>query len=182
MRALKRWRRSQSAKEPGKKRRPRKPIDWRTYKTNIFLRQHRQTLQLKFQCNKCKRPLSERMQYCPWCGHAGISFRSTKTFPAYCARCEHGIHNDWRFCPWCFRERFKNISSKPSVDKRYTEHCTNPRCRKPMMTFMRYCPYCHKKVARPWKHPKLSSRCPSCRWSIAKDYWDFCAWCGIKIV
>ncbi|MBI5299132.1 MAG: zinc ribbon domain-containing protein, partial [Deltaproteobacteria bacterium] len=74
------------------------------------------------------------------------------------------------------------ISPIPSKDKRYTEHCTNPRCRKPMMLFMRYCPYCHKKVARPWHHPSLPDNCPSCRWSVAKDYWDYCAWCGSSLI
>ena len=31
---------------------------------------------------------------------------------------------------------------------------------------------------RPWRSQKLTDRCPSCRCSVAGDYWDFCAWCG----
>lgn len=178
MRALKQWRRQRKKKM--RKSRRMKPLHWRDYKALTFVKSHRSQLKLDFHCANCKQPISELMSTCPWCGEANNSFKEATTFPSYCARCEHGIHNDWRFCPWCFRERFRRFSWKPSKDKRYTEHCTNPRCHRPMIRFMRYCPYCHKKVARPWKHPSLPDRCPSCKWSVAKDYWDFCAWCAAK--
>lgn len=176
MEALKDLRRGRSKKRPR-----RKALHWRDYKVQTFVRQRGAKLKLNFLCRKCEQPISEFMSACPWCGCANNSFRITNTFPAFCRRCEHGIHPDWRFCPWCFRERFKKVSAKPSRDKRCTEHCTNPRCRRPMMPFMRYCPYCHKKTARPWKFDGLADPCPSCRWGVAKDYWDFCAWCGNKL-
>lgn len=180
MEALKDWRRRHGKVGREKKSR-RKKLHWRDYKVQTFLRSRGTKLKLNFLCYKCEQPISEFMAACPWCGYANNSFRITETFPAHCRRCEHGIHPDWRFCPWCFRERFRKVSTKPSRDKRCTEHCTNPRCRRPMMPFMRYCPYCHKKTARPWKVAGLADPCPACRWGVAKDYWDFCAWCGTKL-
>lgn len=177
--ALKKWKSFQAVKKRRPKRQPK--LHWHEYKVQTFVRQHGAKLRLDYLCRKCEQPISEWMSVCPWCGDVENSFRQITTLPAYCDRCEHGIHKDWRFCPWCFRERFKKISPIPSRDKRYTKHCTNPRCHKPMIPFMSYCPYCHKKVGRPWQHPSLPDRCPSCRWGVAKDHWDFCAWCGEKI-
>lgn len=167
----------------GKIKKPRKVkmLHWRDYKVQTFMRQYHSKLRLDYICRKCEQPISEFMSVCPWCGDTGNEFGKITTFPSHCDRCGHGTYHDWRFCPWCYRERFRKISPIPSKDKRYTEHCTNPRCRKPMMLFMRYCPYCHKKVARPWHHPDLHDNCPSCRWSVAKDYWDYCAWCGSSL-
>lgn len=182
MRALKLWKRT----APGRKKTKRKgagkkPLHWREYKIKTFVRQHGNVLGLDYTCFKCHYPVSEFMRTCPWCGEPKNSFRSNTTFPAYCEQCEHGVHSDWRFCPWCFRPRFRKVSSVPSRDKRYTDHCTNPRCHKPMIPFMRYCPYCHKKVVRPWKHLSLKGKCPHCRWGVSKDYWDFCCWCGTEL-
>lgn len=181
MRALKQWRKTKRKKSKKHQHKKKKPLDWREYKIKAFLRQHRAQLKLRFACHKCDRPIGELMRVCPWCGDPNNSFRKISTFPSYCDKCEHGIHNDWRYCPWCFGGRFHRISSKTSKDKRYTEHCTNPRCRKSMMPFMQYCPYCHKKVLRPWHHEALKAKCPHCRWSVTKDYWDFCCWCGTKL-
>lgn len=166
-------------KNPKKRRRkPQKVLHWQDYKVQTFVRLHHSKLKLDYLCRKCEQPISEWMMVCPWCGDTENSFRKITTLPAICEHCEHGRHLDWRFCPWCFRERFKKVSPKPSRDKRYTIHCTNPKCRKPMIPFMRYCPYCHKKAARPWKNTSLSGRCLHCRWGVANDYWSFCAWCG----
>ena len=168
-----------------KQRRPKKikkePMHWRDYKVQAFVRSRQTKLRLDFLCRKCEQPISEWMMVCPWCGETENSFRQITTLPKHCDRCEHGIHLDWRFCPWCYRERFKKVSARPSHDKRYITHCTNSKCHKPMMPFMHYCSYCHKKIARPWKPESLPDQCPSCRWGIAKDYWDFCAWCGISL-
>lgn len=180
MRALKSWKSEIKKKKKGKGKKKR-PLDWRSYKVSLFTRQNRNKLKLSFHCYKCKHPISELMIFCPWCGTGNNSFRTNTHFPSYCDRCDHGIHNDWRYCPWCFRERFTRVSSKPSRDERYTEHCTNPKCRQPMIKFMRYCPYCHKKVARLWKHESLKNRCPHCRWPVTKEYWDFCPWCDTKL-
>ncbi|MDO8527858.1 MAG: serine/threonine-protein kinase [Deltaproteobacteria bacterium] len=177
--ALKKWKRFHLGKI--KKQRKPKAMHWRDYKVNTFMRQQKTKLRLDYLCKKCEQPLSEFMEACPWCGETKNSFKKITTFPAHCDRCGHGIHKDWHFCPWCYRERFKRVSPIPSKDKRYTEHCTSPHCKRPMMPFMRYCPYCHKKVQRPWRPKFLTAVCPSCRWGIAKDYWDFCAWCGIKL-
>ena len=177
--AVKQWKMFQIRKM--RKPRKLKALHWHDYKVQTFVKQHHAKLRLDYLCSKCEQPMSEFMHVCPWCGDRENSFRKITTFPRYCDRCEHGIHPDWRFCPWCYRERFKKVSPKPSRDKRYTEHCTNPFCHKPMMPFMHYCPYCHKKVARPNHHPSLPERCPSCHGGVAKDHWDFCAWCGEEL-
>ncbi|MDP2599390.1 MAG: serine/threonine-protein kinase [Deltaproteobacteria bacterium] len=180
LKAVKNWKMFRIGKIK-KHRKPLKPLHWRDYKVKTFVQQNRAKLRLDFLCRKCEQPISEFMRACPWCGDAKNNFRKITTFPASCDRCHHGTHLDWHFCPWCYRERFKKIKPFPSKDKRYTEHCTNPRCRKPMIPFMSYCPYCHKKVAKAWRHPSLPDRCPSCRWGVAKDYWEFCAWCALKL-
>ena len=178
--ALKQWKRFRAGKMRKLRKKP-KALHWRDYKVNTFVRQNQYKLQLDYFCRKCEQPISEFMSVCPWCGERENSFRRISTLPATCDRCEHGIYRDWHFCPWCYRERFKKVVAGPSRDKRYTEHCTNPYCHKPMMPFMRYCPYCHKKVSRPWRHPSLPDRCPTCRWGVTKDYWDFCCWCGEEL-
>lgn len=46
-----------------------------------------------------------------------------------------------------------------------------------MMSFMRYCPWCRKKVRRPWKIAGSKDSCKACKWGIAGDFWNYCAWC-----
>ncbi|MDO8493969.1 MAG: serine/threonine-protein kinase [Deltaproteobacteria bacterium] len=176
-RGVRQWR----DKKKNKKRKREKREKWLDYKVEGFVRQNKRKLRLDFLCRKCKQPIAESMMACPWCGDKNNGFKKTTTFPDFCTHCEHGIHADWRFCPWCFRKQFRKYSSKRSHDKRYVTACVNRRCRKPLMPFMRYCPYCHKKVATPWKHPSLQERCPECRWGVAKNFWDFCAWCATKL-
>lgn len=176
MRAVKQWKKSQTKR----KKKTKKRIPWQEYKIKVFSSLFRKKLDLKLSCNRCHKPVSEAMIFCPWCQTSELDFRKNTSLPSFCGRCKHGIHNDWRFCPWCFRSGFSKVSSKPSQDKRYTHSCTNPHCRKPMMAFMHYCPYCHKKVSRAWKEESLKGTCPQCHWSATKDYWDFCPWCGKK--
>lgn len=168
----------QKHRRPRQRRRKKEALHWRSYKVQSFVKLHSRKLRLDYLCRKCEQPISEWMMTCPWCGDRQNGFRGITTLPEICHHCEHGRHSDWRFCPWCYGERFKKVSNRPSRDQRYTHACTNPKCRKPMMPWMHYCPYCHKKVARPWKHAALPENCPHCRWAVAKDFWDFCSWCG----
>lgn len=165
-------------REKKRRRRKKEVLHWRDYKVQSFVKLHSKKLELNYLCRKCEQPISEWMRVCPWCGDAHNRFRTISTLPAVCDRCGHGRHADWRFCPWCFREGFSKVSTKPSRDRRYTTRCTNRTCKKPMMPWMRYCPHCRKKTGRPWKHPSLPGHCPACRWAVAKDFWDYCAWCG----
>jgi hypothetical protein len=50
--------------------------------------------------------------------------------------------------------------------------------RKVLMPFMRYCPWCRRKVRRRWKVPGSSETCDSCGWGVLKAFWDYCPWCG----
>jgi hypothetical protein len=42
---------------------------------------------------------------------------------------------------------------------------------------MRYCPWCRMKVRKPWKLPGSRHRCDACGWGIAREFWNYCAWC-----
>jgi hypothetical protein len=45
------------------------------------------------------------------------------------------------------------------------------------MPFMRYCPWCHRKVKRKWKIAGSAHKCPKCGWGVLRDYWKYCPWC-----
>ncbi|MBI4223294.1 MAG: serine/threonine protein kinase [Deltaproteobacteria bacterium] len=178
------WHRALKQRRPQQKKKRRKKkesLHWRDYKVQSFVKLHSRKLKLDYLCRKCEQPIAEWMTACPWCGDRQNSFRNITTLPGLCNHCEHGRHLDWKFCPWCYREGFAKASNRPSRDKRYAARCTNPKCRRPMMPWMHYCPYCHKKVGRHWKHPALPDRCPHCRWGVAKDFWSICAWCGKRL-
>ena len=67
------------------------------------------------------------------------------------------------------------------TDRRYTGRCSNPDCaRKELMPFMRYCPWCRRKVKKSWPIDGSKSRCTSCGWGSLPEFWDFCPWCGVS--
>jgi hypothetical protein len=45
------------------------------------------------------------------------------------------------------------------------------------MPFMRYCPHCRTKVRKTWKLEGSRHSCKSCNWGVAKEFWNYCAWC-----
>jgi serine/threonine-protein kinase len=156
----------------------RRMMPWRKYRELEFSTKYSNILDLKFKCCKCAGPISEYMMYCPWCGTDKNSFKGLTSFPTVCARCEHGVKDEWDYCPWCYRKKFSWVDVWVTSDKRYIKNCPNRRCgERKVMRWMRYCPWCHTKL-RPWIHHQLDGRCKKCRWSVAADYWDYCAWCG----
>jgi predicted RNA-binding Zn-ribbon protein involved in translation (DUF1610 family) len=46
------------------------------------------------------------------------------------------------------------------------------------MPFMRYCPWCRRKVERRWKLEGSKERCSSCGWGVDRSYWHHCPWCA----
>jgi len=156
----------------------RRMMPWRKYRELEFETRYGKLLALRFRCAHCDGPISEFMMHCPWCGTGKNSFKGLSSFPAECSKCHHGVKDEWDYCPWCYRNKFKWTDVWVTEDKRYVKKCPNRRCgERSIMRWMHYCPWCHTKL-RPWIVRQLEGRCKSCHWSIAGDYWDYCAWCG----
>lgn len=148
------------------------PLRWRQFKRDFG-----RVLDTRYSCRRCEGPVSDGMQACPWCGIDNPTRGSESPMASSCPRCERGVKNDWDYCPWCYGPGFEEETTRQYPDKRYTARCANSRCRGPLMPFMRYCPWCRTKVKKPWKLVGSSTRCRSCKWGIAADYWNYCAWC-----
>ncbi|MFH1919692.1 MAG: serine/threonine-protein kinase [Planctomycetota bacterium] len=153
--------------------------DWQTARRKQFQREHGKLLETRFACHRCAGPVAEAMQACPWCGAARKVHREETPFPAQCPRCRRGIKLDWGYCPWCYGAGFELTTTQQYTDVRYQARCANSQCRrKLLMPFMRYCPWCHHKVRRPWKLAGTKETCHSCGWGVLAGYWKHCPWCG----
>jgi len=144
----------------------------------VFRRAHGRALGMKFRCHRCEGPIAESMRFCPWCGSEENSFRHVSGFALVCPECERGVRPEWTACPWCYEGRFQGNGHRPPPDPRAARRCPRKGCPGQLRPFMRYCPVCKQKVRRPWTHAELRDRCPRCRWSVSRDYWHFCPWCG----
>jgi len=164
-------------KRPRAKNGTRSGASWRRMQWREFQRQFRKTLDTRHQCRQCEGPVAENMQACPWCGFHNPARGSESSMPSSCPRCERGVKNDWDYCAWCYGPGFVEESTRSYPDKRYKGRCSNARCRGPLMPFMRYCPSCRTKVRKPWKLAGHKDSCNACRWGIAKEFWNYCAWC-----
>ncbi len=170
------------ARRHRRKRARAAPGDWRTIRRRQFLKQYRQTLDVRGACSRCHGPLAEAMQVCPWCGVKRRSAREETRFPTRCPRCKRGMKTDWRFCPWCYGPAVNTSAGRRYPDVRYAARCANPACKgKLLMPFMQYCPWCRQKVKRAWKIANSKDRCSRCGWAILRDYWDYCPWCGRSV-
>jgi serine/threonine-protein kinase len=162
-----------------RKKKPPVKRDWEEVRKRQFLRSHGRSLCAHHKCHKCAGPVSESMQFCPWCSVARKVHRESTTFPAQCPRCHRGVKLDWRFCPWCYGAGFEPLSTRSFTDARYEARCTNSACsRKVLMPFMRYCAWCRRKVKKKWKITGSSEKCAGCGWGILKSFWSHCPWCG----
>jgi tRNA A-37 threonylcarbamoyl transferase component Bud32 len=153
--------------------------DWQMIRRQQFQREYGAALETRFACHRCAGPVAESMRACPWCG-AGRAVHPEETrMPARCPRCKRGLKLDWSYCPWCYGPGFEVSTRRQYTDVRYQARCSNSACpRKALMPFMRYCPWCHRKVRRKWKVPGKSDTCPSCGWGVYRSFWDYCPWCG----
>ncbi len=155
--------------------------DWRTVRRRQFLREYGSVLDTRYRCEQCAGPVSEQMTCCPWCGHDRETHHDDTQFPCHCPRCNRGMKSDWRFCPSCYGSGFEPQSPRQFSDARYEAKCSNAKCkRKDLMPFMRYCPWCNRKVRRKWKIPGSQERCRGCGWGVLGAYWSFCPWCAKK--
>lgn len=176
--------RPRALKHPTKRREKReKPStsgrDWQQVRRQQFQRQFGRLLATRYTCERCNGPVSGPMRFCPWCKKHRRVGRETTSFPIQCPRCRRGMKLDWVYCPWCYGAAFEPSSNREYSDRRYQGRCTNPGCsRKVLMPFMRYCPWCRRKVRRYWKIPGSNKKCDSCGWGVLKAFWDYCPWCS----
>ena len=155
---------------------------WHLIRHHQFQREHGKALETRYACHRCEGPISEPMQFCPWCGTRQAVLRETTRFPAHCPRCRRGMKSDWTYCPWCYGPGFELTTTRQYSDARYKARCSNPACsRKLLMPFMRYCPWCHRKVQKKWKLPDTNETCAACGMGVTRSYWDYCPWCGKPI-
>jgi serine/threonine-protein kinase len=169
-----------ATKKPGKS--SRRTADWKAIQRRQFQQEFGRVLDTDHECPACQGPVSEAMQACPWCGKPRLAHEGSTDFPLRCTRCRRGMKLDWHYCPWCYGPGFEPSSTREFSDIRYTARCQNERCsRKLLMPFMRYCPWCHRKVRRKWKIPESTKSCRHCGWGVAAGYWTHCPWCAKRL-
>lgn len=152
---------------------------WKSVQWRQFQRLYGKLLGTNCDCGRCGGPVAETMTYCPWCRKQRTKHDAESSFPICCPRCHRGMKADWTYCPWCFGPGFEVSTTRKLSDKRYIARCTNGKCsRKQLMAFMRYCPWCRRKVSRNWKIEGSKDTCTSCGWGIAGEFWKCCPWCG----
>ena len=152
--------------------------DWKTVRRQQFQRQYGKLLETHFKCNQCDGPVAETMSNCPWCGVQRKVHRDATRFPAHCPRCNRGMKLDWTYCSWCYGAGFEPHTTRKYTDVRYTARCGNSACpRKELMPFMRYCPWCRRKVRKQWQILGTREKCSRCGWGVLRQYWSHCPWC-----
>ena len=160
----------------------KRSADWKTIQRRQFQQEFGKLLDTKHECTACKGPVSEAMQACPWCGKPRLAHEGSTDFPQQCPRCARGMKLDWHYCAWCYGPGFEPSSKRKFTDVRYTARCQNGKCtRKLLMPFMRYCPWCRRKVRQKWKMPESKKTCRHCGWGVAAGYWSHCPWCSKRL-
>lgn len=161
-----------------RRRRETSPEPLQEIRKRRFRRNHAAALEARHECPKCSGPISEYMEFCPWCSRKIRFERGLTRFPKSCPRCRRGLKLDWRFCPWCFGPAISEGIERRYRDVRYAANCTNENChRKQLMPFMRYCPWCKRKVRKKWT-VESGKPCSGCGWGVLGELWDYCPWCG----
>jgi len=163
-------------------RRTNDGVKWKSLRWQEFSRRFGASLDVHEACHRCGGPTAEVMQGCPWCGARRKASGQPTRFPRRCPRCRRGVKSDWRFCGWCYGAAIHLDGVYRYSDVRYVGRCGNADCAdKWIMPFMRYCPWCRRKLARAWPLAGTRDRCPRCRWGVLTDYWDFCPWCARRL-
>jgi hypothetical protein len=179
MRAGKRGRRTKARQTTSRRS---AGLEWQRVRIREFQEQFGRTLHTHQKCEECRGPMAETMKNCPWCGRVRRAKMTGTRFPARCPRCHRGIKLDWKYCAWCYGAGFEPLSSRVHSDRRYTHRCDNPRCgRKQLMPFMRYCPWCRRRVRRKWAIEGSQEKCQRCGWGVVSSFWSYCPWCTTKL-
>jgi serine/threonine-protein kinase len=152
---------------------------WRSVRRKEFAKLYGSRLEARHACASCSGPVAEAMTTCPWCCAERTRHKGKTSFPSQCPRCHRGMKLDWIYCPWCYGPGFETENNRAYPDRRYSAKCDNPSCsRRDLMPFMRYCPWCRRKVRRKWKIEGEKSVCKKCRWGVVPGFWRCCPWCG----
>jgi serine/threonine-protein kinase len=155
---------------------------WQQVRRQEFRQQFGRLLQTHLRCEHCQGPVAEAMRNCPWCGKTHQVKDHKTRFPAQCPRCRRGIKLDWHYCAWCYGAGLDPQTNRKFNDRRYTHRCDNPRCdRKQLMPFMRYCPWCRRRVRKKWTIDDIKDRCHRCGWGVLPGFWKCCPWCAAKL-
>ena len=161
-----------------RRRRPREAPSPLKVQGEAFRRRHGGRLEMRFSCHHCDGPISEAMRVCPWCVSGDNSFSDISAYPLVCPDCERGVRAEWSACPWCSKGRLQANGRRPRVDAKAGRSCSRKGCSGELRSWMKYCPLCKQKTKRVWTDDELGGRCPRCRWSVSKEFWHFCPWCG----
>jgi len=153
---------------------------WQTPVNKDFLRQFGKVLETHHACRHCEAPISESMQFCPWCGEDNPSLGCETHYPAHCPRCQRGVKLDWEYCAWCYGGGFEKEGNRQYSDIRYVSNC-DCSSRAPLMPFMKYCPWCRKKIRRGWQISGNKQRCKGCGNGVLTKFWGYCPWCRHKV-
>jgi serine/threonine-protein kinase len=154
--------------------------DWRRMRRDAFIKRYEKVFPSFVRCRKCGEPVSEVMSICPWCGTGSNRFEYSTAFSHYCCECKKGVLPEWRFCAWCYGGGFDSPSSERSKGVRYYDRCKC--CDGKLMRFMRYCPWCHRKVRKAWQVRPFPETCGKCNWSVDSAFWNYCPWCRSSLV
>ncbi len=153
--------------------------DWQSIRRRQFQRGFGKVLETRHECSSCAGPISETMIACPWCGKSRHKHEGDTRFTHQCTRCHRGMKADWSYCAWCFGPGYEPSTQREISDSRYCARCDNSACeRHELMPWMRYCPWCRRKVRRKWQIPSSKNKCGSCGWGIVSEYWSHCPWCA----
>ena len=154
--------------------------DWKKVRQQAYLKKYEKVLGAAFECTKCGEPITEAMQICPWCGTERNLFDSRSTFERVCPDCHKGVLPEWRYCPWCYGPGFDSPSETKSTGVRYHGKCRH--CGGKLMRFMVYCPWCQRKVQRPWRVSAFGEICSKCHGPVDTDFWIHCPWCTQQLI
>ncbi len=176
---------SAKSKEQGK---TKQRVDWRHVRFKAFEKSFGPLLGTHHDCPKCTGPISMSMIACPWCRQDLDVFPHPDDvkFPLACPRCMRGVKLDWNYCAWCYGYGFE-AEERSYSDRRYlplkVAKCNNAACdRKSLMPFMRYCPWCRRKVDKKWRLEGHEREvCNQCGHGVAREFWSCCPWCRANL-
>ncbi|MHC4757819.1 MAG: protein kinase domain-containing protein [Planctomycetota bacterium] len=157
------------------KARPKIRGNWRQMRREAYIRRYQKVLFSGLRCRDCGESIDERMQICPWCGSTRNKFDSRSKFSHICHRCHKGVLPEWKYCGWCYGAGFESPSKKRSKGMRYHSECKH--CGGKLMRFMRYCPWCRRKVIHQWQVSPFPEVCGACGWPVDSSFWNHCPWC-----
>ncbi len=158
----------------------RKKLTWQKMRRGAFLKRYGKVVPVVFRCVNCGEPIAESMLLCPWCGSDRNRFDANTLFSHICTRCHRGVLPEWPFCPWCYGPGFSSPAAGRTPGVRYHARCKH--CNGKLMRFMRYCPWCRRKVRRPWQVRPFPETCTGCGWSVDTTFWNYCPWCKQNLV